>query len=297
MTSPTYVDEKPVPLIRAGWIRAAIFFIAFFVIVILIQVGDSIVLALTSQTSEPRMESSLMMILEAASFLILFLLVILFRKGIDRRSVRSLGFSFPPAIRRDFLAGVLTGIALQAAIVGFLCITGDIEVTGVRFSPVPLITILFTLIFAGLKEEIVMRGYMLSNLMESMNKYVALFIVSSIFAILHILNPDASVAGVANIVLAGLLLGIYYVHRRNLWFPIGLHIAWNYCEGPIFGSPVSGVKVPSILQLKFIGNPAMTGGNFGFEASAAAAVLTLVALLLVHYVFKPKPTTPASTTL
>jgi membrane protease YdiL (CAAX protease family) len=46
-----------------------------------------------------------------------------------------------------------------------------------------------------------------------------------------------------NIFLAGIFLGAYYINRRNLWFPIGLHFAWNFCQGSVFGFEVSGEKV------------------------------------------------------
>ncbi len=285
-------ESEPRPLVKWGWLRALLFFIAFIAVSVIVAVTSSILLSVSGHSGTTNFDSPITTVFEGASLLISFLLVLLFRRIIDRRSVVSLGFSFSPRFRKDLIWGVVFGIGLQLVIFGSLWVTGQIQVTGVEFVPGSLVILLLTLIFAAVQEEIVMRGYMLSNMMESTNKYLALVLVSVIFAGLHSSNPDASLAGVANILLAGLLLGVYYIHRKNLWFPIGLHIAWNYFEGPVLGSPVSGMEIHSIVDLKFVGSPLLTGGKFGFEASVVAALFTLIAILLVHFAFRKKPSAP-----
>ena len=29
------------------------------------------------------------------------------------------------------------------------------------------------------------------------------------------------------------VLGLYFIYRNNLWFPIGLNFGWNYLKGPL----------------------------------------------------------------
>jgi membrane protease YdiL (CAAX protease family) len=132
------------------------------------------------------------------------------------------------------------------------------------------------------------RGYILNNLLESVNKYIALIITASLFGILHLANPNVSLVGFINIILAGVLLGIYYIHKKNLWFPIGIHFTWNLFQGPVFGFEVSGTNsIPYITQ-SIQGNELLTGGEFGFEASLLATFLMIAAILIVHFQFKEK---------
>ncbi len=284
------------PLIKQGWLRALLFYISFFIYTIVISVGGGLILTLGSSNGFALDFASIaMMLFELVSVLGSFLLIVVFRTLIDRRSVVSLGFAFNGKYRRDLGYGILLGVVLQLFMFGALWATGQTHVAGFRFVFGPLVVILFTLIFAAVQEEIVMRGYLLCNLMESANKYLSLILVSVVFAFMHGMNPDISIAGVLNIILAGLLLGMYYIHRKNLWFPIGLHIAWNYFEGPVLGSPVSGVKVDSIVLLDFIGKPMWTGGSFGFEASYALSIVLILAIIAVHLIYRTKPTAdPAS---
>lgn len=102
------------------------------------------------------------------------------------------------------------------------------------------------------------------------------------------MNPNTSVAGLVNIVLAGILLGVYYIHCRNLWFPIGLHFAWNLFEGPVYGSAVSGNMVTSVFTQEVVGNSQITGGDFGFEASWITTVVIIVATIAIHLIYRKR---------
>lgn len=110
-------------------------------------------------------------------------------------------------------------------------------------------------------EELVFRGYILNNLLQSMNKWTALIISSLLFTLFHLSNPDISLLALLNIFLSGLMLGINYIFTKNLWFAILLHFSWNFYEGPILGYKVSGLTLESLLQQELTGNPILTGEN------------------------------------
>ena len=124
-----------------------------------------------------------------------------------------------------------------------------------------------------------MRGYILKNLCESFNKYIALIFSSMVFMLMHIGNPNISVLSVINLFLAGIFLGIYCIHKNNLWFPIGAHFTWNYFQGPIFGFEVSGNKVKSLFNQNLIGSDIITGGEFGFEGSILLTFLMIIGII------------------
>ena len=65
-----------------------------------------------------------------------------------------------------------------------------------------------------------------------------------------------------------MLLALSYERYARLWFPIGIHLAWNILSGPILGYPVSGfVAAESVLRTAISGPLWLAGGNFGIEGS------------------------------
>jgi len=63
---------------------------------------------------------------------------------------------------------------------------------------------------------------------------------------------------------------------------IGLHIAWNVMEGPVFGYTVSGMGSGQGWFSTLIGGPAwLTGGVYGLETSLVPVVFATVAVLVV----------------
>jgi membrane protease YdiL (CAAX protease family) len=78
------------------------------------------------------------------------------------------------------------------------------------------------------------------------------------------------------------LLGGAYMLTRNLWMAIGLHAAWNFTQGAIFGIPVSGNPAQGLVTSELAGPAILSGGGFGLEASAIAlATATAAGIWLV----------------
>jgi membrane protease YdiL (CAAX protease family) len=103
---------------------------------------------------------------------------------------------------------------------------------------------------------------------------------------MHLGNANVTILSFINILLAGILLGIYYIHKRNLWLPIALHFSWNFFQGPVYGFEVSGVDISGIIIQDLQGSDTLTGGPFGFEGSLFATLLMIVAILFLHYKYK-----------
>lgn len=180
---------------------------------------------------------------------------------------------------RSAVAGFL--FALFLFITGF-CIslaTGAVRVVGVHFDPADLLLSFLFFVLVALAEEIMARGYVLGCLLRmGMNRFLALFISSLFFALLHIFNPSISFLPMLNLVLAGFLLGSVYIYTRNLWFAISLHLFWNWLQGPVLGYEVSGNNfVSSLLALRLSGSELITGGGFGFEGSVVCTILVVMA--------------------
>jgi len=92
---------------------------------------------------------------------------------------------------------------------------------------------------------------------------------------MHIAQPGATWwSSLAIAIEAGLLLGAAYKLAGNLWLPIGIHWAWNFVQGNIFGFEVSGSDAgEALLQATVEGPEIFTGGAFGAEASVIAVIV------------------------
>ena len=84
--------------------------------------------------------------------------------------------------------------------------------------------------------------------------------------------------------LAGVWLAIAYLRTRSLWFPLGLHWAWNWTQASVFGLPVSGIVrlAPApLLHAMNKGPDWLTGGAYGIEGGAACTVALLISTFVV----------------
>jgi len=283
---PTMPVEEA-PIIPWGWLRGVLFLLAYLLMALVVGIISALVLGITSEPDlEVIMGSPTGVVIQFATLAATVLLVWLFRFGLDRKSLVSLGLSFDSRVRCDLLAGMLWGIGLISIVFVALVVSGQIVLGPLAFPVEALLVQLAIGAMVALTEELSMRGYLLNNVMQSAHKYLALLLVSVLFAAFHGFNPNLSLVGVVNIVLAGLVLGIYYVHQRNLWFPIGLHFTWNLFQGAIFGAPVSGLKFASIISFKPTGDELLTGGEFGFEASLLTTAVMILAIVVIHLKYR-----------
>ncbi|MFD5830297.1 CPBP family intramembrane glutamic endopeptidase [Lentzea sp. NPDC060358] len=133
-------------------------------------------------------------------------------------------------------------------------------------------------------EEVLFRGVLFRILEERAGTVIALVVSSLLFGLTHLVNVNATLWGALSIGLTGgAMLAAAYVLTRSLWFPIGLHFAWNLTHAGLFGIAVSGSDdVPNgLLHLALDGPAVLTGGSFGPEASLVALLVCSVATALM----------------
>ena len=148
--------------------------------------------------------------------------------------------------------------------------------------PLLLIDKFMLFLTVAVGEEIVFRGVLFRWMDERWGFLVALLVSAVLFGAMHFFQPNATVwSTVAIAIEAGILLGAAYKASGTLWLPIGIHWAWNFVQGNIFGFPVSGIPAEvSLIQAKVSGPVLMTGGNFGAESSVITVVLGAVLSIL-----------------
>lgn len=139
-----------------------------------------------------------------------------------------------------------------------------------------LISIIGGTLGVAIVEELIFRGLMFQAIDKLGGKTLALVVTSLFFGIAHLGNTGATLWSSFAITLeAGVLLGAAFMWRRNLWFVIGLHFAWNAIEG-LLGIPVSGHSSAGLFTVNVNGSTLLTGGDFGLEASVIPVVLSLL---------------------
>ena len=187
----------------------------------------------------------------------------------------------------ESLTGLLTGLFLITSIFLILLISEQIEIKAIQFDALSFFSYLFIFLLVGFYEESLLRGYFLGTMLKLTNKYLALGITSVLFSLMHILNANFSLVPFINIVLAGILLGIVYIHTLRLWFSITLHFIWNFLQGPVFGSMVSGNSSgESVISITTNDNDLLTGGEFGFEGSLIMTGLLMILILILDGYYK-----------
>jgi len=132
-------------------------------------------------------------------------------------------------------------------------------------------------------EEVVFRGYLFQSLAESWGALRALWITSLVFGLVHFTNPNTSILGIANIVVAGLFLGVVYLKTASLWWAAGAHLGWNWTLGFVADLPVSGLELADSPLYEGVvrGGTWISGGPFGPEGSLVATVGLGMAAFLV----------------
>jgi CAAX protease family protein len=220
-------------------------------------------------------------------------------RGIERKQFLDVGLhakgSFGQVLSGTFFGSIL--ILLNLLI--FLIIGGmDFRSSAVTLSGTLMVLLEGLLIFAiaAAAEELLMRGYPFQRLLDRYGSVPALIATSIVFSVIHLANPFVSAASLANIFLAGMLLGSAYLATGSLWFPIGIHFGWNFIQGSVFGFPVSGIIHGSVFVTLPNGPDYLTGASFGPEGGLAATFVLLVgtSLLWIPAIAKYIPGNPVA---
>jgi membrane protease YdiL (CAAX protease family) len=193
------------------------------------------------------------------------------------------------ALPVDLISGLLIGLLMFAAVMGLMSVFGlyDIAWKG----PASAWEAAGASIQSGVMEEVLIRAVVLRLLWRAFGPWAAFAISALLFGAGHLGNPNASVfAAVCIAVEAGIMLGAFYALTGRLWVSIGVHAAWNFTQGYLFGAAVSGTDFgPAIATSTARPGFAdyLTGGPFGPEASLPALVVgTLVGVVLLGMAWK-----------
>lgn len=218
---------------------------------------------------------------------------------VDRRRFADFGLGLDRGWWIDCGFGLALGGLLMSAIFLVQLAFGWITVTAVFAGEALLSAVagsLLLFLIVGIYEELLVRGYLLTNLAEGARGTLGIAgaiafgtLVSSVaFGALHASNPNATLVSTVSISLAGVMLALGYVLTGEIAIPIGLHVTWNLFQGTVYGFPVSGLELgSSLVVVETEGPRVITGGGFGPEAGlvgvAAMVAGSLATVAWVRY--------------
>ncbi|MDE5865025.1 MAG: CPBP family intramembrane metalloprotease, partial [Lachnospiraceae bacterium] len=189
---------------------------------------------------------------------------------------------------------IIAAIALPVIVKGiFLLLPGEFVSSGMDKNQIFTTLssgIVFTGIAAGLVEEMVFRGVIMSLIRERWNTKAAILVPSVLFASVHLIGMNFSALSCILVLVAGTMVGIMFsmiaMESDSVWNGGIVHSIWNII---IIGGGIGiSEKADEYSIMTYVLDSksfAITGGEFGIEASVIALigyiVVTLIAFVMI----------------
>jgi membrane protease YdiL (CAAX protease family) len=280
--------------IRAGW-RLLLFIVFWLATVLAMQF---VLLHIPSaaawlKAQDPHVMTPSTAIVGEALMLFALIVATLLMTLIEKRTYADYHFPLNQAFGKRFWQGVPYGfamlsllMALIAAFRGFslgnLALSGpDALKFGAAYGA--------AFIMVGIFEEFSFRGYMQSTLTPGIGFWPAAVVLSILFGAIHLGNGGEAWTGAMMAGSFGLLAAFSLQRTGNIWFPIGMHAAWDWGETYFYSVPDSGFLAKGhLLNSTFHGPTWLTGGTVGPEGSAFAFVVLVLSAVGIHFLFPAK---------
>jgi membrane protease YdiL (CAAX protease family) len=273
----TVIDVPRPSRMRTIFNNRLVRFFTLFLITIFAYAGTQIFAAVVTPRIPIANRENFSIVTEAVSVTLLLLVYLFFVRAMEHRQVSEISLRKTPSI----VPGAILGLGLFTATIAILSAMGVAHI-GAYAPGQTILTAINMAILSAVGEEIVFRGVVFRISEEMFGTLVALLVSAGFFGLIHMGNHGATiVSGLAIALEAGLLLAVSYMLVRNLWLPIGLHFGWNFCEGGIFGSAVSGNSFKGFWTTTLTGPDILSGGKFGPEASVVAVGVCATAALAI----------------
>ncbi|MFB4308571.1 lysostaphin resistance A-like protein [Actinomadura sp. GTD37] len=261
---------RPARWAASAWVRLPVLFVLMLIV-------TSVVSAINSAADATPLTALIAGVAAAGLALAGYTYAVRYLEG--RRAPQELAIA---EARHGLRRGAVLGLGLFTVTIALVAMVGGYHVHGWG-SIGGALTTLGVMTGVAVAEELAFRGALFRVLEEKTGTRGALAVSALVFGGLHLVNENASIWGALAIAVeAGLMFGAVYAATRSLWLPIGLHLSWNVAEQGIFGTSVSGSGTGSggLLDASVSGPQALTGGDFGPEASIFAILVCLVPTVL-----------------
>ncbi|GAC1363162.1 MAG: type II CAAX endopeptidase family protein [Ktedonobacteraceae bacterium] len=227
-------------------------------------------------------------IILAISFVPVLLAILAWVAFVEKRPFWTLGLERAGAVTK-YARGVLIGFIMFAISIGALALFGTVaqgqgnpQQEGLNaLGGVLLVYLGWTI--QGPVEEVLCRGWLLQTQGARYRPWGGIIISSLVFALLHSINSGFSAFAAVNLILFGVFAALYVLYEGSLWGIFGWHAAWNWAEGNVFGTQVSGIHAIGgvLFDLRTTGPGWLTGGAFGPEGGLVVTFILIVGIAVL----------------
>jgi len=265
-----------------------------FVLMFCFLVSQFFLLELCFPFMRPFFSVAPLVLPELTVAVVTLLLVLLFWCVIQKSPLSVAGLDFKHAPEETTI-GFFLGFIVSGAAVLCMALYGSYQVQAVAPVRADISEALLAMLLVAITEEMMFRVLIFHTFEKRWGTVFAITVTASIFGLLHLINniPTAStgekLCGCLYLIPeAGFLLNAAFLVRRRIWLPLGLHWAWNFFEGPVFGTYVSGTSLGApVVQATIAGPFWATGGPFGPEATVFGLLTgTAIGAALAWYTLK-----------
>lgn len=209
----------------------------------------------------------------------------------ERTRIDSYGLPIDKALSRPFWDGLLVGFAGPGLVgIGMLALHGWVvqgfNLHGSEWLIFPLGWLIANIVI-GISEEAWYRAYALQTLTKSLGFWPAAVLLSLMFTADHyFFKPGENIWDVISLFSLGLFICMSVQRTGALWFGVGFHIAFDFVQLFVIGTPNGGqVPVGRLFVSAFPGPAWVNGGSLGTEASALMypVIAAMYMYLLVRY--------------
>lgn len=209
---------------------------------------------------------------------------------LERVSPDCYGLPLPLLFGKLFWQGVFLGLCEVSLLVGLIAVFGGYSFGSFALHGTGLIGwgLLWAMAFVlvGLSEEFMFRGYVQYTLTRGIGFWPAAVALSLLFGTAHRGNHGENLAGVANVVVTGMVFAFALRRTGNLWLAVGWHATFDFGETFLFSVPNSGFVFDHHLSNAALhGSAWLTGGTVGPEGSVFGFLTMGIGALAIHFLF------------
>jgi uncharacterized protein len=211
----------------------------------------------------------------SVSALLVIIVYCLFFRWCEKRRITELSIQKLP---KNFVLGAISGSVILSLTIYWMFLLGDFTILSSHpfLKLLPDMGVNFT---NSIIAETLFIGIFFRILEEKLGSWFSVWLMTAIFAVIHLMIPQGSIAGALAIGLnAGFLLGASYIFTRSLWCPIGIHFAWDFMQSHFYGASVNGIPAYlSLFTTRIEGPNLISGGYFGPQGSIQSGLFCLSA--------------------
>jgi len=215
----------------------------------------------------------------------------------ERRRVDGYGLPINRAFGGYFWNGVLAAFAVVAFVGAGMLVSGGMRIQGVALHGSDLVISpllwLVAMLFVGLTEEYLFRGYALQSLWRGVGFWPAALITTTLFASDHLQKPHENAIDIGMIFILAVLLCVSIRITGSLWWAVGWHAAFDFGQLFLIGTR-NGGELPAgrLFDATFPGPAWITGGELGTEASYFMIPAAITSFIYVCFFLRRRTETP-----